>query len=350
MGTPRDAARVRARRSGSSSRCTATAPCRSSPTCTPAYSTRAWAERYSAGDAAAGSRAAPPRARRRRCSPSTAGSASRSRRRASTAPATAATSAVWGGELLLVVPRQPPVRPGRRTWPRCHSPAVTAAVGNPCADGARATCTRPGSRGTPTCRRVAAVPATRNARLAGVAARHGLGCVPTTSMGRLFDAVAVAARGPAPDQLRGAGRHRARGRCARTAPAPAAALAIDVEKRTQIRLPVLVPDLVAGLRAGTPPGGARRRASTSALAAAHRTAWPTGRHRERRVPRLVGLTGGVFQNVLLLRAGAERLQERGFDGAHPPPGAAERRWPLARPGRGVRRMRARERRTAGRRQ
>ncbi len=55
-----------------------------------------------------------------------------------------------------------------------------------------------------------------------------------------------------------------------------------------------------------------------------------------------GLTGGVFQNVLLLRLVRQRLQRTRFRGAHPPPRPAERRRPGARPGRGVALLRAEE--------
>jgi hydrogenase maturation protein HypF len=132
----------------------------------------------------------------------------------------------------------------------------------------------------------------------------GRGAVPCTSMGRLFDAVA---------SLLGI-RHR-----------------IGYEGQAAIELELLVSGaahrlpafgttggvldpapvlagLVAGFRAGVPVGelacGFHQAVADATAAAVERSAGPV---------RLAGLTGGVFQNVLLLRMVRQRLRERGFE-------------------------------------
>ncbi len=129
----------------------------------------------------------------------------------------------------------------------------------------------------------------------------GRGAVACTSMGRLFDAVS---------SLLGI-RHRIgyEGQAAIelellvSGPAyrlPAFAEALDPA-------PVLA-GLVAGFRAGVPvgelAGGFHEAVADATAAAVEQTAGAV---------RLAGLTGGVFQNVLLLRLVRQRLQERGFE-------------------------------------
>ena len=167
----------------------------------------------------------------------------------------------------------------------------------------------------------------------------GTACVPCSSVGRLFDAVssllgvchtiryegqaaieleaaAAAWTGPVPPLRlavrRGAGPGSQQGGPAATGcqqghPAgtrggsrgPAGAVLLDPAP--------LLAGLVAGLRAGVPAPalaaafhGALAEATAAAVA---RVAGPV---------RLAGLTGGVFQNVLLLTAVRARLRERGF--------------------------------------
>ncbi|GAA2547073.1 carbamoyltransferase HypF [Pseudonocardia hydrocarbonoxydans] len=127
----------------------------------------------------------------------------------------------------------------------------------------------------------------------------GTGCVPTTSVGRLFDAVAsllgvrhtVTHEGQAAMELEALA----------AGDGPALRLGADLDPA-----PVLA-GLVEGLRAGVPVA-ALASAFHEALAAAvaevvARVCGGVG---------LVGLTGGAFQNVLLLRLTRRRLQDAGF--------------------------------------
>ena len=134
----------------------------------------------------------------------------------------------------------------------------------------------------------------------------GAACVPTTSMGRLFDAVAALlgirheSRYEAEAAM--ALEHAASGPCAdNTVPA-----SFSAHGRVLDPAPVLRA-LVDGLRAGVAPGTlalAFHDAVADAVAeVVTRVAGPV---------RLVGLTGGVFQNVLLLTLARERLARAGF--------------------------------------
>jgi hydrogenase maturation protein HypF len=134
----------------------------------------------------------------------------------------------------------------------------------------------------------------------------GTGCVPCSSMGRLFDAVA---------SLLGV-RHRIgyEGQAAIELEALAesaddqAELALTVRPDGTIDPAPMVAAIVSGLRAGAHPATlavAFHRAIAVAVAeVVTQVAGDT---------RLVGLTGGVFQNVLLLRECRNRLQQNGFD-------------------------------------
>ena len=137
----------------------------------------------------------------------------------------------------------------------------------------------------------------------------GAGCVPCSSMGRLFDAVA---------SLLGV-RHRIdyEGQAAIELEALAESasdttlslpLALAVRADGVIDPAGMVQTLVSALHAGVPPAtlaAAFHEAVADAVAAV--VAQVAGG------VRLVGLTGGVFQNVLLLRSCRKRLQANGFE-------------------------------------
>lgn len=149
----------------------------------------------------------------------------------------------------------------------------------------------------------------------------GTGCVPCTSIGRLFDAVAsllgvrhsvsyegqaaieleaaAAGAGPQVPTLRlSVGRVQRRDRTRTAAPGPRPAV-LDPGP--------LLAGLVAELRAGTPVTAlAWAFHEAIAIATVEMVTQVAGS------VRLVGLTGGVFQNVLLLRRTRQRLQDAGF--------------------------------------
>lgn len=134
----------------------------------------------------------------------------------------------------------------------------------------------------------------------------GFGCVPCSSMGRLFDAVA---------SLLGVRHHiDYEGQAA----IELEVLAESANTPADLRLAVhddgvidprgMIAVMVAALRAG---------AETASLAAGfHHAVAVAVAEAVGRVAgdvRLVGLSGGVFQNVLLLRACRQRLQQAGFE-------------------------------------
>ena len=140
----------------------------------------------------------------------------------------------------------------------------------------------------------------------------GFGCVPCTSAGRLFDAVAsllgvrhrIDYEGQAAIEL-----EVLAGSAIDVKGAPPV-LQIDVRRGGVLDPTPLFAGLVEGLRAGTP---------TALLAAAFHTALAdavaevVGIIGRAHGVQLAGLTGGVFQNVLLLRQCRERLQSDGFE-------------------------------------
>jgi hydrogenase maturation protein HypF len=135
----------------------------------------------------------------------------------------------------------------------------------------------------------------------------GVGCVPCSSMGRLFDAVA---------SLLGV-RHRIDYEAqaaielevlADSAAEPATELRLDVSEDGVIDPRRMIRAMVSALRAGADPAvlaaGFHQAVATAVAEVVGRVAGAV---------RLVGLTGGVFQNVLLLRACRQRLQRAGFE-------------------------------------
>jgi hydrogenase maturation protein HypF len=137
-----------------------------------------------------------------------------------------------------------------------------------------------------------------------------VGCVPCSSMGRLFDAVA---------SLLGV-RHRIdyEGQAAielevladsvGETPAAAPTMRLAVGADGVINPVGLVRAMVSALRAGVEPAVlAARFHQAVAAGVSEVVALVAGE------VRLVGLTGGVFQNVLLLRACRRRLQRAGFE-------------------------------------
>jgi hydrogenase maturation protein HypF len=136
----------------------------------------------------------------------------------------------------------------------------------------------------------------------------GTGCVPCSSMGRLFDAVAsllgvrqrIDYEGQAAIELE--------------ALAESVGDTAGPELRLAVRLDGVIDPagmlrvMVSSLRAGVPPAVLAAEFHRAVAAAVTETV----RKVAGRV-RLVGLTGGVFQNVLLLRGCRQRLQQAGFE-------------------------------------
>jgi hydrogenase maturation protein HypF len=135
-----------------------------------------------------------------------------------------------------------------------------------------------------------------------------VGCVPCSSMGRLFDAVA---------SLLGV-RHRIDYEGQAAIELEALADSIGDTAEPKLRLAVrpdgvidpadMLRTMVSALRAGVQP---------AVLAAAFHQAVAVGVTEAVQIVagpvQLVGLTGGVFQNVLLLRGCRQRLQQAGFE-------------------------------------
>jgi hydrogenase maturation protein HypF len=139
----------------------------------------------------------------------------------------------------------------------------------------------------------------------------GTGCVPCSSMGRLFDAVAslLGVRHRIDYEGQAAIELEALAESAPNAPGGLTpSLPLAVRGDGVIDPTTMVHTMVAALYAGTP---------TAVLAAAfHQAVADAVAEVVAHVAggiRLVGLTGGVFQNVLLLRACRKRLRLAGFE-------------------------------------
>jgi hydrogenase maturation protein HypF len=136
----------------------------------------------------------------------------------------------------------------------------------------------------------------------------GVGCVPCSSMGRLFDALA---------SLLGI-RHRIDYEAQAAIELEVLADSADEAAGPTVRLAVrpdgvidpagMLRTMVSALRAGAQPAvlaaGFHEAVAVAVAETVGLVAGPV---------RLVGLTGGVFQNVLLLRACRHRLQQAGFE-------------------------------------
>ena len=211
---------------------------------------------------------------------------------------------IWGGEILAVGPDSHRfVRVGHLL--PVPLPGGDAAVRNPWRM-ALSELWMAGIDWTPDLAPVAAAtPA--ELRLIRSQLENNTGCVACSSMGRLFDAVA---------SLLGV-RHRIdyEGQAAielevlaDSASSHAAELRMDVRTDGVIDPAGMVRAVVSALRAGVEPAalaaGFHRAVADAVLQVVSLVAGEV---------RMVGLTGGVFQNVLLLRECRHRLQQAGFE-------------------------------------
>jgi hydrogenase maturation protein HypF len=139
---------------------------------------------------------------------------------------------------------------------------------------------------------------------------RNLACVPCTSMGRLFDAVSallgvrqsISYEAQAAVELEALGEALGAVRASR--------LVFDVGHDGVVDPAPVLAGLVAAWRAGVDPGVLAAEFHDAVAVAVSAVA---GTVRERTGVATVGLTGGVFQNVLLLRRCRERLAAQGFE-------------------------------------
>lgn len=136
----------------------------------------------------------------------------------------------------------------------------------------------------------------------------GTGCLPCSSMGRLFDAVAsvLGVRQRVDYEAQAAMELEALADSADDS-GESIALRFTLHRDGVIDPTGLMRALVAALRAGAAPAllaaAFHQAVAEAVVEVVNRVAGPV---------RLAGLTGGVFQNVLLLRACAQRLRRAGF--------------------------------------
>lgn len=221
---------------------------------------------------------------------------------------------IWGGELLAVTDPAEFTRVGHLA--RFALPGGDGAVRQP-ARIALDLLTRAGVDWADDLHPVAAVGKSGLHVLAQQIPR-GLGCVPTTSMGRLFDAVAsllgvcqqVSYEGQAAVEL----EHLARGgrfdpRVATALPAGVADLNFAVTGGVLDPAPMIA-GIVVGLRGGVAPADL----AAGFHAAVVRATAAAVRHCASAVGiSVVGLTGGVFANRLLLQGLRESLTKSGYE-------------------------------------
>jgi hydrogenase maturation protein HypF len=214
------------------------------------------------------------------------------------------TVQIWGGEALLAdyagFQRVGHLAP-------LPLPGGDAAVRNPC----RIAVAYLAALGLPSDAQIPAVAACDDVEL-GVVRRQverNVGCVPTTSMGRLFDAVAslLGVRHRVGYEAQAAIELEVLAECGR---AGTASLAFHVGDDTVIDPRPLLAGIIDGMLAG---GDAADLALAFHVAVADVVTDVSRRVRDARgYPGPVALTGGVFQNALLARLTRERLDRDGF--------------------------------------
>ncbi|HEU4362646.1 MAG TPA: carbamoyltransferase HypF [Mycobacterium sp.] len=217
---------------------------------------------------------------------------------------------IWGGEVLLVGPDSHRFTRAAHLLP-VPLPGGDAAVRNPW----RMALSQLWTAGVDWAPDLPPVSAASPAELRATRSQleTGVGCVPCSSMGRLFDAVAslLGVRHRVDYEAQAAIELEALADRADRADSidPAGpALRLTVRPDGVLDPTGMVRAMVVALRAGTDPA-VLAAAFHAAVAAA--VAETVGRVAGN--VRLVGLTGGVFQNVLLLRACRQRLQRAGFE-------------------------------------
>ena len=219
---------------------------------------------------------------------------------------------IWGGELLLGSYREV-VRVGHvRPIPL---PGGDAAIRRP-ARAALAHLQAAGIDWDPDLPPVAAADATE-LRVLATMMTTSAGCTPTTSMGRLFDALASLLGVRQDVDYEGQAAMELEALAATTAPSPddSTAWAWQVTGGAQADDPLLLDPIgslvsgVAAVRAGVAPHQSARAfheaVADAVLAAAVQVRRIHGTS-------TVGLTGGVFQNAVLTRASVGRLKSAGF--------------------------------------
>ncbi|KAA2263419.1 carbamoyltransferase HypF [Solihabitans fulvus] len=219
-----------------------------------------------------------------------------------------ADAAVWGGEILVLGNDTARYRRAGHLLP-VSLPGGDAAVRNPC----RMALAYLDAAGVPLAEDLPPVAACGRAEFAGVRSllASGVGTVSCTSMGRLFDAVAalLGVRQRIGYEAQAAIELEIRAQQAQSIePDGVEPLRFAVRDGVLDHRPV-IRGLVAGLRAGEDPGVAAYRFH---LAIADAVADCVGRIARDTGIRSVGLTGGVFQNVLLAGACRDRLEQRGL--------------------------------------
>lgn len=137
---------------------------------------------------------------------------------------------------------------------------------------------------------------------------RGVSCVPSSSMGRLFDAVAslLGVRQRSTFEAQAALELEALAAASRR---PGRAVAFGFDGRALDPAPVIT-EIVDGLHAGLAPDAL---AAAFHLAVADAVTRVAQAARRRRGVGLVGLTGGVFANVVLVRACRAQLAAAGFE-------------------------------------